>query len=486
MWSASQIAFHSRMRLNEVLGMDATTVDIGSGLAAIQRLVDHLFCEPLTIGHFFGAERLDRFCQELGRRNLQQLRLPTSQRNAHAGPVVYIASKLHISGGHTAALLDVIRLSPEKCAVVLVTETCGRTAREQLRLRFGSESRAKLEFVPPGGHAAKLSWLQARLHELGPAKVWLFNHHQDSVAVAAVQPGQAYELRFYHHGDDRLCLGARLDFGTHFDPIPAAVHNCTALRNGHRSHYLPLVAVDAGYAGARLTAPWNRPLVTCTAAGYNKVEVEYFVQYVDVVPELLKITGGRHIHIGRLSRLAQWRIGQGLRRRGIPTDAFLYIPWVPSVWRTLQTEGVDLYFASFPYGGGRTLVEVMGAGVPAILHRHTTVRMIGGFDMAYDEALTWREPRELYDKLRQVNPDFLVLQGKLARAWYERYHDESVLAGALRDPTSVIAPDPKPGYVPDELLSAWQAASEVTWNGLLKRTAVRAFRRASSALGRMA
>ena len=43
-------------------------------------------------------------------------------------------------------------------------------------------------------------------------------------------------------------------------------------------------------------------------------------------------------------------------------ERFIYMPWVPSVWKTLHDCRVDLYIASFPYGGGLTLIEAMGAG----------------------------------------------------------------------------------------------------------------------------
>lgn len=456
--------------------------DPGICLAKVEKLVDYLFCEPLTVGKIYGSRDLDAVCQQVGRRNLERLGL-VAPPAGNPEVAVYIASKLQASGGHTAALLDTIRLSPKRRSIVVVTGVCGKTKRSAVSQRFSGIPNTELVYAPAGGHLAKLSWLQTFLHDVAPAIVWLFNHHQDSVAVAAVQPDRGYRLNFYHHGDDRLCLGVCLSFGTHFDTSPILFHHCRNVVQVEGNRYLPLVVADQ-----RETPRPKRcssELVTCTAAGFNKVEVDYFVQYVDIIPRLLRITRGRHIHIGRLSPLARWRLRREMRREGVPLESFSYIPYVPSVWRALQDHEVDLYLASFPYGGGRTLVEVMGAGVPAIVHRHIADRMIGGLDMIYDGAPTWREPDELYELVRNIDRTFLVEQGLMARAWYEKYHRDTIVAESIANPNAPLdVPQLKPNYMPDTLLHAWQTAREVCFTGILKRSLCRIYRRAKAVVGR--
>ncbi len=456
--------------------------DPGASLARLQRFVDALFCEPATVGRLFGDATLDAACQAIGRDRLRALGLqPPAQA---AGPVVYIASKLQASGGHSAALADTIRLGPRRPSVVLLTDTCGRTDRAEVAQRLAGLPDVQVAYVPPGGHLAKLDWLLRELHRLAPSDVWLFNHHQDSVAVAAVQPGQGYRLHYYHHGDDRLCLGVRLDWGTHHDPLPFCAHNCREQVGVRGNRYLPLAVSDLGM---RPPGGWMRDgrLTTCTAAGFNKVEVDYVLQYVDVVPRLLAATGGRHLHIGQLTPVALRNIHTHLRRLGVAQDAFTYIPRVPSVWRTLHEHGVDLYLASFPYGAGRTLIEVMGAGVPAVVHRHCTTRLIGGLDGAYDGVPTWREERELQAIVGSVDAAFLHAQSRLARAWYERYHRDAVVAAALADPDHAPeVPALKPGWTPDPLLQALQALREATFASLLKRRVYRLLRTAKAWWGR--
>lgn len=458
--------------------------NLNSALWRTQRLVDHLFCEPINVAKIFGSLWLDSLCQDIGRLNLLKIKKNNSNFQK-SGLTVYIASKLQASGGHTAALVDVIRLSPPSPSIVIVTETCGRTNRADVAQRFRTLPSVSVEYVPRGNHLSKLTWLQQRLIELGPDTVWLFNHHQDSVAIAAVQPDMGYGLKFYHHGDDRLCLGVYLDYAEHFDPLPAAFHNCRDVLGIKDNRYLPLAVSDQDERPEDFHFANSPGLVTCTAGGFNKVEVDYFIRYVDVVPKILLTTGGRHIHIGRLTPLALWRIRNGLRKIGIAADSFVYIPYVPSVWRTLHEYKVDVYVASFPYGGGRTLVEVMGAGMPAVIHSHCTNRMIGGFDMAYEGAMTWRDPEDLYAFLESADGKLLEQQGQLARSWYEKYHRDEIVQDALsRSGNALDAPKLRSGYLPDPLMEAWQTSCEVTFGGVLNRTIWRNYRLWISFLGR--
>lgn len=461
-------------------------------LAWIEEVVDRIFCEPLNVGRAFGSPELDRLCQAIGAASLE--RLGTAMQHlavnddSEAGPndvVVYLVSKLQPSGGHTAALIDIIRLSPQSRAIVIVTGTCGRTDRGALKRKFESLQDVALEYAPPGSRLAKLEWIQRRLAALAPHTVWLFNHHQDSVTIAAIQPEQGYRVRFYHHGDHHLCLGVHLGYAEHIDPHPMGYHNCRENIGIRNNRYLPLVAPDLGDRAPGPCLPEAGGLVTCTAGGFNKLEVPYFVRYTDIVPAMLQATGGRHIHLGKLTPLALRRIRRGLGRYGIAQEAFVNVPYVPSVWRALHEFAVDLYVASFPYGGGRTLVEAIGAGVPVVLHSHCANRMLGGIDMAYEGAFIWRDPEELLAYLRTVDRAALEREGQLARRWYEAYHREEIMQRFLDNSQSDLdVPALREDYRPDALMLALQTSREVTMRGVLNRLLWRYYRRLQALLGR--
>lgn len=243
--------------------------------------------------------------------------------------------------------------------------------------------------------------------------------------------------------------------------------------------FIPLTIEDKGARIAGQSFMRDGVLTTCTAARSNKIEIPYFVNYLDMVPKLLKATNGKHVHIGRLTPWALFRIRRGLRRLDISADRFVYIPWVPSVWTALHEHHVDMYIASFPYGGGLTLIEAMGAGVPVVLHRHIFSRVLSGIDIGYPGVFSWREPPELLDICSKVTAEKLQQHSLLARKHYMQYHRHQVLAEALlaADGKGIVPPGLSDGFRPQrDEFAAW-LESQVSIGHLLRRSAYRFIRK---------
>lgn len=400
--------------------------ELNQALELIHDAVERVFTEPLCTSQVYGSKTLDQLSQKIGNRNLKSGEFGHSefeQSKNKSSTIVYIVTKLQKSGGHTRVISDFIAAQPDNHHLVLSTELSGRSDDVCLE-RFHTEQ------APRGNLQKKLTWLQRRLLELAPEKVYLFNHHQDSVAVAAIQPEMNLNGFFYHHGDHHLCLGLYLDHLKHIDPNPASFDNCRR-EFGIDNCYIPLTLADQGPRDTDFEYMRDGSLTTCTAARSNKVEIPYFVSYVELIPELLMKTGGKHIHIGRLSPWARYRIRNNLKKRRIKPQHFIYIPWVPSVWKALHEWKVDLYIASFPYGGALTLIEAMGAGVPVAIHKHIFSRILSCFDIAYPGAFHWRDPGELINYCQKANSADLKYAAESARTHYEKHHHPSILARTL-------------------------------------------------------
>ena len=437
----------------QAIGLSIKAGDVAAALRGIERLVQRIYCEPLNTALIFADPLLDATCQWLGYESLQAnsvaFALAGNAPAAQPGQVVCVVSRLQRAGGHTAVLAEILSSPDFKNlpVTVLLTGVGGATAADALTLRFGHLPQVRFERAPRFSRLRKLGWLQQRLHQLQPTDVWLVNHHHDSVAVAAVQPDQGYSLHYLHHGDHHLCLGVYLGYGAHIDLHPMGFRNCRCVLGIAHNSYLPLTAPDRGvrtsatpHAAAHATpaaAAVGKPrLVTCTAAGANKVAVPYWLSYLQVIPLVLAQTQGVHVHIGKLGRLYRLRMAWALWRKGIAANRFCYVAQVDSVWRALQLHQVDLYLTSFPYGGAKTMVEVMGAGVPMAVHVHSTRPFLSAIDMAPEGSLFWRSPRELLELL-----EWLATQGKAslhqmgqqARACYENNHLPAYLQTRVAD-----------------------------------------------------
>lgn len=454
--------------------------DLDHALHLIHRFVERIFTEPLCTSQVVGSRTLDDLCQRIGKANLAAIdrdRIlidPESDK-----PIfVYIVSKLERSGGHSRVIEDFIKGRPFARHVVLSSELNGRSDVDYVFDRLAGQGHVTFESARKGDNFhQRLMWLQKRLLAIRPNRAYLFNHHQDCIAVAAVQPEMGFDLSFYHHGDHHLCLGVYLSFAEHIDPHPMGYYDCRH-ELGIKNVYIPLTVDDKGMRPSNWPFIPEGKITTCTAARSNKIEIPYFVSYLDVVPELLKVTGGRHVHIGRLTPWAIFRIKRGLKRLGIPHDRFVYIPWVPSVWTALHEYRVDLYVASFPYGGGLTLIETMGAGIPVALHQHVFSRVLSGIDLAYPEAFSWQVPDELLHFCASVTPEYLRHQSILARRQYLNYHRQQILMDILASAESItISPrEFSDKFLPrrDEFASLMEGSVNI--GHLAKRAVYRFFR----------
>lgn len=473
-------SYDSFRSLKEAVLLRMRREDVDSALHLISQAVDQIITEPICTSQVFGSATLDDLCQRIGYESFSNV-VPSiigADSGQRENSIVFIVTKLQKSGGHTRVIEDFIKARPTKQHIILSTELIGRSDAGYINKMLAAQENIIFESAPMKNFQQRLGWLQKRLLEISPKKVYLFNHHQDSVAVAAIQPDMNLDASFYHHGDHHLCLGVYLSHLQHIDFHPMGYHNCRDVL-GINNTYIPLTSEDKGCRSTGLPFRPEGMLTTCTAARSNKIEIPYFVSYLELLPELLNVTGGRHIHIGRLSPWALFRIRRGLKRCGVGPDQFIYIPWVPSVWKALHQYKVDLYIASFPYGGGLTLIEAMGSGTPVALHRHIYCQILSGIDLAHPQVFSWRSPDELLDYCSTISPVDLEKASRSGRLQYEKFHTEEVLESILN---STVEERPEPNNlsgsftIDSDEWAIW-AERQLTMKRVFSRMAYRAFRR---------
>ncbi|CAE6849234.1 hypothetical protein R69746_07273 [Paraburkholderia aspalathi] len=404
--------------------------DADSALTRIQGFVQAVILDRRAVAKVFADPTLDTWCQRIGATVAAQLAACPPSAETERVDCVVLATELYRTGGHTAVMEDLLltgRFGPN--TVVLLTDALHTADPSIIGERFGTSVRG--EVAPAGSLADKLRWTMSRLLALRPRRLMLFNHNHDPVAIAAAQPSLAEETLFYHHADHQLCLGVTLAHTLHIDPHPMGFHHCRQAIGISENVYWPLVVEVRGGPAIPVDSEIGGRLRTCSSGSHNKFEHDYKYQYADVLPRVLSITGGTHFHIGPLSDETVARIHANLDALQVERERFVHIPWVRSVWKALREHRIDLYIASFPIGGGRVLIEAMGAGVPLIAHDCYVSSFLGGKEMLYPDAFVWRHPEQLFVHLTELRKEQLIAEGNVAREHYERHHTRAALIASI-------------------------------------------------------
>lgn len=401
-----------------------------------------VWSDPRYIFRVFESRRLDDLCLRLGRAMLGEEELRArADRQANAGTFFYLVSALmHIMGGHTQALRDVIRARPGFRHVVLITnpmnepgmndEECARIFQE-----FGG--RVEVHVAPVIEYCDKQAWLLERLGQEKPERLYLFNHHFDALAVGFAQPELAGKVYFFHHGDHGLCLGVHMPHAVHVDCSEASFEQCRHRFGVANNTLWPLSALDRGALPESHTFMKNGELLTASHGSGNKFErlepnIPY--SYADVVIARLSAANGRHFHLGVLSDAMRAEIESKAREAGLDLSRVVLFGHVPSLWDWLLEHQVDLCINSFPTQGFKGMVETMGAGIPMMVYRSPLSRFHSTPEFAYQGAFHWETLDELKAHVHACDSELLKRHGRRSRFCYTQYHRPEVLQMCVSDP----------------------------------------------------
>jgi hypothetical protein len=384
--------------------------------------------DPLAFSRIFGSATLDILCVELGTAVLEGVESGHSAPRIAAGPhAVYVCTETLSSGGHTRVVSDLIRAAPEYAHHVVLTNLWERS--QHFVQEFESLG-ARITVLPKASILEKLRLLTTFLDGFERARVFLLNHHQDSVAVAAVGANARHERFFIHHSDYLFCLGLFLPGVAHVDLHTMGFHDCRSTLKIDANIYWPLTC-DDGITIRSGDFLGDGRLVTCCCGSEHKFTGRYPVDYFDTVAAILKAGSGKHIHIGPIEDQHKRRLLDTLTANGVALDRFQHIAHVAKLRAALVDLKVDAYMVSFPVGGGRAVIEAMSAGVPVVGHLHHHNNVLGGTDLLPKIAPVWSNVQELLAILQSLDRDKLVALSAASRERYETFHHPRLLAKAL-------------------------------------------------------
>lgn len=412
-----------------------TAAALEAELEQIRGQIHQVHTVPVVGARAFGVPELDARLWALGRQWLQEIkpREAAAPGPGDGGPDVYLATEVHLHGGHTLLMGDFVRtLGHERLPHLILTGLHGTVSgglSAEVQERTGIAA-GRTHLLATGTLGTRALELLRLLDRLRPRRLFLFHHPDDPLPCLAAHPTLAAQTVLVHHADSMPCFGLHLP-GVRVievNPVAAAMSRLLGIEPG----LLPLTCLDPGPRPAGFLKCGT--LVTATCGSQSKYVSPHAYDYPTTVRVILEATGGQHVHIGGLDGPMQSRIFQALERGGVAPDRFVHVPWAPSLTAALWEHGCDVYFSSFPIDGARVNVEVMAAGVPHLRFATRSEASLEPFELSLNGGMVWRTWEELAAVLhRAADAGFLQEKSDLLRRSYERLHHPVRFAESLRD-----------------------------------------------------
>ena len=400
---------------------------LGDALDEIRQFVEFIVQDPKSMAKVFASEDIDKLCRFVGEAAAIAEEIPSYPQEVRSGTVILI-TELVKAGGHVELIKDIIRLKLFDGPVcILITDIIDRVDHAVIT-DFLQTCKVPIEVATGHSSDERLKCVIKRLRELAPSTLVLLTYNHDSVGVSAAHSRVADKVVFIHHADHHLALGVTCEDFIHVDPHNLGFFHCRDELGINNNYYWPLT-VNCEFLEPRsnsFLAQGN--LVTCSSGRSVKFDPNFYLyDYIELIPRLLALTKGHHIHIGILSADVQARLHDKLAVAGVEHARFINVSWVSSVAQALVDYNVDLYISSFPLGGGKTTVEAMAAGIPLLMHQNYNSRFLSAVDLAYPDAWVWRSESELINIISKISLTDLERHSHLAKAHYKKYHSEKVL-----------------------------------------------------------
>ena len=406
--------------------------EFGAALSALQKFVEQVIFNPASVAKVFTSSDLDLLCKTVA---LAKSRTFDSRAPADCRGTVVLVSELSKAGGHNELIKDIARLGLFPGPLSIVQTDCFERVDDTVSRSFSESAGVEVQQVAGAGMDEKFDALVASLRSAPPEKLLLLAHNQDALAVTAAFAAKAAsactEVVYVHHGDHHLSLGAATQDFIHVDPHNIGYFHCRNELGNRCNHYWPLtVGVPADH---HRKTPFLSAgsLVTCSTGRAEKFEAgSYLYDYFELLPKILRTTGGRHVHIGHLHPAQLERLNAAMAAAGVHRSRVTHIPRVDSVAQALVAHEVDLYISSFPLGGGKAVLEAMASGIPLLMHQSYQSRFFGGVDIAYPGAFVWRNVAELIDVFGRIDAGVLADHSSRARRHYEKFHRDELLVAS--------------------------------------------------------
>jgi len=336
--------------------------------------------------------------------------------------IFHVLTEIYAVGGHTRVLADVINGLPEYRHRVVLTDLYGRISAKELPIpdlaAFLEGKSVETLVLAPAKLEDRVRQLVGLLLQARPAACFLYPHHADVIATAAVSDRTCRRSILVHHCDHLPSLGPTRGDYVHAD-VTAECHGECLKITGGTARYLGLTAQDYGAGVAKEGKDTLDAACSGPPAKFWPDPPGF--RYVDLVREVMHSAGGRYYHIGGIPPSVLADIRSHLEAAAIESSRFVDVGRVESVWQTLKGLDADFYVDSYPMGGGKTLVEALGVGLPVIIPSIAGRSPLAVPGLNMESAIRWRSVEEIASVVNLVRQNRGTLSVRSRRDYDANY-----------------------------------------------------------------
>lgn len=396
----------------------------------------------------YGLRFIDQLCETIGRIIMIDKGYLLNNRIYDENKIVILISGLVPNcGGFYKEINELIKMHLEAGKKIDIFSSNLINTDEKIIKKFFTNP--NICYWQVNNHDSYLNQIENLIDKIylsAPSKIYPFITHHDAILNSVIQKGLGKNIIIDYVYDHGLSLGI---FNSSIDKIiikTASQANALSFAiSPKKLLYIPVFLSDKFhnnlYHNLRLKPSrikeiikkWipkftkNKLYTASAAARSYKVESEYEYSYLEMIPNIIKATGGIHYHYGPLSNDFKEKLFALMKKSKIGRNHFVHINWVNELSKSMLGNGVDIFISPFPIRSARTIIELMSCGMPLLNHHVKHSKIPQAADFSDPNQLVWFDPDDLYTKLKNLNKETLLKKSQSARKFYEENNEYNLV-----------------------------------------------------------
>jgi hypothetical protein len=384
----------------------------------IQKFQD-ITSNEISENYFIDCKDIDLEAQDIGKYILASRNFD-KEIKFDDDVIVFVTSFVLRNGGHTRQLedyVDIYKNYNKKCVIII---TQPKISHPEIIDNFKNKG-VDILLCDKNSWVEKISQLQEYLIFTKAAQMFVLTG-VDVVTISGIQKELVKKLYWNLNCDYSLSIGVHVPYITKILVFRPYLMHYLANKiciDTEKLVFIPLSKMTNSINTVYNNNIKNKKIITASStSNRSKITDNYIYKYIDIIPEVIKITMGQHIHIGDISCDQVMCIKNKLSKYEISENSFIVIKHVPNLADFMLDNGVNILINTFPVFGGLTQIEAMKTGIKVVSHRHAYSHLLNPEDMLYPNSFAWSKPEDLYEYLKSITINDIEKEGILIKDFY--------------------------------------------------------------------